>query len=86
MIYFLLKKKNENLENLVDKLTQIILNEMGTMKNEKAKTEQYTKTFKSSSSVTLEAVNVSDWTTSIVLLIEDDRSVRICGDYKLTVN
>ena len=49
-LFSIKEKQNQNLENLLDKLREIILNEMRTMENEKAKTEQYTKIFESSSS------------------------------------
>ena len=34
----------------------------------------------------LEAVDVSEWAAPIVPIMKPDQSVRICGDYKLTVN
>jgi len=34
----------------------------------------------------LKPVEVSDWATPIVLVPKTDRTVRICGDYKGTVN
>ena len=34
----------------------------------------------------LEPVHVSEWATSIILVIKDDASTRICSDYKLTAN
>ena len=49
-LFSIKEKQNQNLENLLDKLRETILNEMRTMENEKAKTEQYTKIFESSSS------------------------------------
>ena len=34
----------------------------------------------------LEHVEISEWATPIVPILKPDKSVRICGDYKLTVN
>ena len=34
----------------------------------------------------LEQVEVFDWPAPIVPIVKPDNSVRICGDYKLTVN
>ena len=34
----------------------------------------------------LEPVDVSEWATPIVPVIKEDSSIRICGDYKMTVN
>ena len=34
----------------------------------------------------LEPVEISEWATPIVPVVKSDKSVRICGDYKLTVN
>ena len=34
----------------------------------------------------LEPVEVSDWATPIVPIVKNDQSIRLCGDYKLTVN
>lgn len=34
----------------------------------------------------LEQVEISEWATPIVPILKPDKSVRICGDYKLTVN
>ncbi len=34
----------------------------------------------------LEPVKFSEWAAPIVPVIKPDNSVRICGDYKLTVN
>ena len=35
---------------------------------------------------TIKPVEFSDWDTPIVPIVKSDSSVRICGDYKLTVN
>ena len=35
---------------------------------------------------TIKPVEFSDWATPIVPIVKSDSSVRICGDYKLTVN
>ncbi len=35
---------------------------------------------------TIEPVKHSDWATPIVSVMKSNRSVHICGDYKLTVN
>ena len=34
----------------------------------------------------LEPVNISEWATLIVPVIKEENSIRICGDYKMTVN
>ena len=34
----------------------------------------------------LEKVNYSEWAAPIVAIPKKDRKVRICGDYKVTVN
>ena len=34
----------------------------------------------------LEKVEFSDWATPIVLVLKPDRTVRICCDYKVTIN
>ena len=34
----------------------------------------------------IEAVRYSDWATPIVPILKKDGSIRICGDYKITVN
>ena len=34
----------------------------------------------------IEAVTFSEWAAPIVPIVEQDGSIRICGDYKLTVN
>ena len=35
---------------------------------------------------TLVPVQFSDWAAPIVPLVKEDKSIRICGDYKITVN
>ena len=35
---------------------------------------------------TIKPVEFSDWATPIAPIVKSDSSVRICGDYKLTVN
>ena len=34
----------------------------------------------------IEPVEFSEWATPIVAVVKQDGSVRICGDYRLTVN
>ena len=34
----------------------------------------------------LEPVEVSEWAAPIVPIVKNDQSIRICGDYKVTVN
>ncbi|CAB4020384.1 Hypothetical predicted protein [Paramuricea clavata] len=35
---------------------------------------------------TIEPVQFADWAAPIVPIVKDDKSIRICGDYKVTVN
>ena len=35
---------------------------------------------------TISPVDFSEWTTPIVPILKSDQSVRICGDYKVTIN
>ena len=34
----------------------------------------------------IEAIKFSDWTTPVVPLVKGDGSIRVCGDYKVTIN
>ena len=35
---------------------------------------------------TLEPVGYSDWAALIVAMLKSDKSVRVCGDFRMTVN
>ena len=35
---------------------------------------------------TIEPVQFADWAAPIVPIVKDDKSIRICGDYKVTAN
>ena len=106
---FLMNRESQtNLDDLLCEFEDIFSSELGTMKNEKAKT--YLKSnsipkFLKASPVPyalknkielgiermaknniLEPVDVSEWATPIVPVIKEVSSIRICGDYKMTVN
>ena len=34
----------------------------------------------------IEAIKFSDWATPVIPLVKGDGSIRICGDYKVTIN
>ena len=101
------KKNQKKLEKLLDEYSEVIQNEIGTLKSTKAKLtvkeNSQPKSYKArpvpcamkpKDEVELERLeeegilskdNFSNWATPVVPIGKPNGTVRICGDYKITV-